>query len=213
TGSRARVIITARHPMQREMAERLGADVVLRPERGHRLYEQVVAVTGGEVLRPPIGKRAVRGGAPLVFECVGAGATIDDALRLTASGGTMVLVGVAGMPRGIDWTPVWLNEVKVHGSYCYADEEFRGESIDSFRLAVQLMAEGLDLSPLLTHRFALDDYAKALEAVTRKGSSGVLKAAFEFDPARLVASAAPAATAERGPGTAPAAPTTSAPAG
>jgi threonine dehydrogenase-like Zn-dependent dehydrogenase len=180
-GSRARVIITARHPFQIAMAERLGADVVLKPKRGPDFYRQVVAETGGEVLKPIIGKHVASGGADVVFECVGAHATVDDALRLTGSGGTMVLVGLAGIPKGIDWTPIWLNEVKVHGSYCYAIEEFDGERISTMELACRLLAEGkVDLSPMLTHRFPLDDYRIALETVTSKSRSGVIKAVFEF---------------------------------
>lgn len=180
-GSRARVIITARHPFQIAMAERLGADVVLKPKRGADFYRQIVAETGGEVLKPIIGKHVVSGGADIVFECVGANTTVDDALRLTNSRGTMVLVGLAGIPKGIDWTPIWLNEVKVHGSYCYAIEEFDGKRISTMELACRLLAEGkVDLSPMLTHRFALDDYRLALETVTSKSRSGVVKAVFEF---------------------------------
>ncbi|HET7035848.1 MAG TPA: zinc-binding dehydrogenase [Thermomicrobiaceae bacterium] len=181
---KARIIITARHPFQVAMAQRLGADDVVKPLRGAAFYRQIAALTGAEVLKPIIGKEVVAGGADVVYECVGSNATVDDALRLTASGGTMVLVGLAGVPRGIDWTPIWLNEVKVHGSYCYAVEEWHGERLPTMALALRLMAEGkADLSPLLTHTFHLADYRRALETVTSKGTSGVIKAAFAFpDP-------------------------------
>jgi len=47
------------------------------------------------------------------------------------------------------------------------------------------MADGrVDLSPLLTHTFALREYREALETVTSKGKSGVIKAVFAFDPDR-----------------------------
>jgi threonine dehydrogenase-like Zn-dependent dehydrogenase len=39
----------------------------------------------------------------------------------------------------------------------------------------------VDLAPLLTHTFALQDYRRALQTVTSKGKSGVIKAAFAFD--------------------------------
>ena len=181
-GSRARVIITARHPFQVEMAERLGADLIIRPKRGAGFYRQVAEATGARVLKPVIGKQIVLGGIDIVYECVGSPSTIDDSLRLTSSGGTMVLVGLAASPRGVDWTPIWLNEVRVHGSFCYADEEYEGESIPTLALALNLMAEGrVDLAALLTHRFALADYRHALETVTSKGKSGVIKAVFSFD--------------------------------
>jgi threonine dehydrogenase-like Zn-dependent dehydrogenase len=49
-------------------------------------------------------------------------------------------------------------------------------------VALRLMAEGkVDLEPLLTHRFRLDDYQEALATVTGKSSSGVIKAVFAFE--------------------------------
>lgn len=181
-GSRARVIITARHPFQVEMAERLKADVVIKPKRGAVFYRQIAEVTGASVYKPVIGKDVVGGGADVVFECVGSSSTVDDALRLTASSGRMVLVGLAGIPRGIDWSPIWLSEVEVRGSFCYAMEEFRGERISTMQLAVRMMADGtVELASLLTHQFKLQDYREALRTVTSKGKSGVIKAVFAFD--------------------------------
>ncbi len=182
-GSKARVIITARHPFQVEMAKLLGADEVIKPERGAAFYRQIAQVTGAAIYKPVIGKDVVSGGADLIFECVGSNSTVDDALRLTAASGRMVLVGLAGIPRGIDWSPIWLSEVEVRGSFCYAIEEFDGEQISTMRLAIKLMAEqGVDLSPLVTHRFSLSDYRNALQTVTSKGRSGVIKAVFAFEP-------------------------------
>ncbi len=181
-GSKARVIITARHPFQIEMARRLGADEVIKPQRGSAFYRQIAEVTGASIYKPVIGKDVVSGGADVVFECVGSSATVDDALRLTAASGRMVLVGLAGVPSGIDWSPIWLSEVEVRGSFCYADEDFEGERISTMRLAIKMLAERrVDLAHLVTHRFALADYRMALETVTSKGKSGVIKAVFAFD--------------------------------
>lgn len=180
-GSKARVIVTARHNFQQEAARRLGADIVLRGGGGLALYRDIVDQTGGEVLKPIIGKHVVRGGADIVYECVGSSQTIDDGLRLTAAGGTMVLVGLAAAPRGIDWSPIWMNEVEVRGTFCYATEEFEGKQSTTMELAVRLLAEAkADLSSLLTHQFALDDFRQALETVTTKGRNDVIKAVFAF---------------------------------
>jgi hypothetical protein len=44
------------------------------------------------------------------------------------------------------------------------------------------MAAGkLDLSPLLTHTFALEDYKRALHAATHKSRYELVKAAFVFE--------------------------------
>ena len=43
-----------------------------------------------------IGRRVLIGGADLTIECVGSGRSLDDALRLTAPGGRVILLGLAG---------------------------------------------------------------------------------------------------------------------
>lgn len=184
-GSKARIIVTARHPFQQEMAKKLGADIVIAPERGAAFYRQIADLTDASVHKPIIGKEVVNGGAKVVYECVGASGTVDDALRLTAPGGTMVLVGLAGAPDGVDWTPIWLSEVAIRGTFCYAIEQCDGQVLTTMQLAMKMLAEGrVDLAPLLTHTFALREFREALATVTSKGKSGVIKAVFAFDPVR-----------------------------
>jgi len=179
-GSRARVIALAKHPFQAEMARRYGADEVIRPVKGY--YHELAEMLGAALRKPIMGKPVVIGGADLVFDCVGSGASIDDALRFTRSGGKVVLVGLAALPKGVDWTPIWLNELQVRGSYTYGLESYQGRRMHTFQVALNLMAEGgVDLAPLVTHKFKLEDYRRALAAVARKGRSGVIKAVFAFE--------------------------------
>jgi L-iditol 2-dehydrogenase len=183
TGSKARILMTARHPFQIEMANRLGADEVIKPQRGDDFLRQIAERVGGEVIKPILGKHIVNGGVDMVFECVGADTTIDESLRLIRPGGTFVLVGIPKMPSGIDWTPIWFHEIDVHGSFGYAVHEFEGQSRSTMQLAVDLMADGrVDLAPLVTHRFRLSDYADALSTATSRGRNGVIRAVFEFNP-------------------------------
>jgi L-iditol 2-dehydrogenase len=71
----------------------------------------------------------------------------------------------------------------VQGSVCYGMEEFEGQRVSSMDIALQLMADGrVNLEPLITHSFQLEDYASAFETVLGKSRSGVIKAVFEFDP-------------------------------
>ena len=179
-GSKARVIALAKHPFQAEMAGRYGADEVIRLARGY--YQELAEILGARLYRPIMGKPVVVGGADLVFDCVGSGASIDDALRFARSGGKVVLVGLAALPKGIDWTPIWLNELQIKGSYTYGLELCQGQRMHTFQVALDLMAEGkVDLAPLVTHKFKLEDYRRALATVARKGQSGVIKAVFAFE--------------------------------
>jgi len=178
--SKARVVVLAKHPFQGEVVKRYGADQVIHLTRG---YSQELAQALGATPRQPLlGKPVVIGGADIVYDCVGSGSSLDDSLHFTRSGGKIVLVGAAGMPKSVDWTPVWLNEIEIKGSWIYGTELYQGKRIHTFQLALDLMAEGkVELPSLLTHKFQLEDYKRALAAVANKGRSEVVKAVFAFE--------------------------------
>lgn len=171
----ARVIVLARHAHQVELARRLGAAEVLRGARGDH-YVEVARLVGAKVLRPLLGPPVLTGGVDATLECVGAARSIDDALRLTRAGGVVVLVGLASVPRGVDWTPVWLREVAIRGSGYYAEERVDGRRVRAIELAMELLAAGrVDLRPLVTHRFALVDWQRAVAVALDRRSHRAVK--------------------------------------
>lgn len=179
TGSGARIIALVKHPFQGEMARRLGADVavLLRGRDGH--YEELADRLGGVLRRAMLGKRLLLGGADMTLECVGASRSIDDALHLTAPGGRVVLLGLGAISRFTDWTPVWLKELQLTGSYVYRWETWQGRRVRTLDLALEWMAAGkVDLGPLITHRFPLERYAGALTAAMAKADSRAFKVVF-----------------------------------
>jgi threonine dehydrogenase-like Zn-dependent dehydrogenase len=180
-GSGARVIVVAKYPFQGEMAPGFGADEVIYL-RERDCFEVVAEATGGKLYKPVLGKRVLVGGADIVYECVGSESSTDDSLRLARSGGTVVLVGLAAIPKRVDWTPIWLNELTVRGSFWCSTEMVQGRRVRTFQLALEWMAEGkLDLAPMVTHRFRLDDYKRALAITADKGRHRVVKSVFVFD--------------------------------
>jgi threonine dehydrogenase-like Zn-dependent dehydrogenase len=72
-----RIICVAKHERQKKEALRLGASEVVHP---NETYTKLPVMLGTEAYRPELGKPVVMGGAGRVFECVGAPATIEDAL-------------------------------------------------------------------------------------------------------------------------------------
>lgn len=180
-GSRARAIVVARYPFQAQMAQRLGADEVI-VGRQTNVLEAIARATNSKLLKPILGKPLFVGGADVVYECVGSDASLDDSLRLARSGGRIVLLGLAAVPKGVDWTPIWLNELTIEGAFWTGLETFRGRRVRGFELTLEWMAEGkLDLTPLVTHRFQLREYKKALEITLARGRHGVIKSVFIFD--------------------------------
>ncbi|MGQ9626574.1 MAG: zinc-dependent alcohol dehydrogenase [Anaerolineae bacterium] len=180
-GSRARVITLARYPFQGELAERYGADEVIYAGRGMDYYRAVAETFRARLYKPILGKRVMTGGADVVFECVGSDDSIDDALRFTRAGGRLVLVGLVGISKEVDWTPVWFKELTVAGTNSSSAERYEGQPVRDYALALQWLAEGkLDFSPLLTHTFPLSEYKRAIEVNMHKSRYKAIKTAFLF---------------------------------
>jgi L-idonate 5-dehydrogenase len=92
----------------------------------------------------------------IVFEASGTSAGLDTALRSVNRGGSVVQVGLLpGTPVPVPGSVIVTAELTLCGSFRFTGAEFQE--------AVTLLAEGLDVAPLLTARIALDS---ALEAFT-----------------------------------------------
>jgi len=180
TGFSGRLLVVAKYPFQAELARHYGADDVI-DARGD-IYQAIAERTGGTLHKPVLGKRVMMGGgAHVVYECVGLDNTVDDALRLAYPGGTVVLIGLIGATRKVDWTFVWLKELTVTGTLCSSSEDYVGQRKRCYQIILDWMAEGrLDLTPLLTHRFRLEEYKKALAMSFHKSQHQMVKAVFEF---------------------------------
>lgn len=180
-GSRSKIISVAKYRHQAEFAKTYGADHVICLDSVADYYKRFAEIIDGDLLRPIMGKRIIEGGADIVFECVGNTIAIDDSLRFVRSAGKVVLIGLASFPKGVDWTPIWLNEVTVKGSYWCSGETYLGEPTTTYKTAIKLLEEGkVSLDPLLTHRFRLEDYKKAVQANLYKSQMQMIKSVFCF---------------------------------
>ncbi|MFC9427051.1 L-idonate 5-dehydrogenase [Streptomyces sp. NPDC056987] len=102
----------------------------------------------------------------VAFEASGAPAALGPVLRATARGGTLVQVGnLPGAAVSAALGDLVTREINWVGSYRFVEE------IDDALLA---MRDGLDVSPVITHRFGLDRAGEAL-AVAADPASGSSK--------------------------------------
>ena len=169
-GSACRIVVVAKHPHQREAADRLGADVVVQAEEP---YPKLAQTLNARLYKPELGRPTAAGGADICFDCVGSGRTIDDALRFTRGGGSVILVGMPGIPRNIDWTAIWHKELVVKGSYTSEPA--------TFRRALELLVAQRDSSAgIAGAKFPLKDYRAAPQCALNTGQSKVIKAVFRF---------------------------------
>jgi L-iditol 2-dehydrogenase len=175
----ARISILARHRFQAEHAERLGASRVVLARGSY--VEALADAAGARLLKPVIGERIAVGGFDATYVCTSGRRAMQDALRFTRAGGTVVLLGNAGTLNGVDWTPLWLKELTLRGSLCYGVHTHTSPPQNAFAEASRLIAEGkAPLERLLTHTFPLGEYRHALAVAADKASARSVKVAFAF---------------------------------
>jgi L-iditol 2-dehydrogenase len=175
-----RIVVLAKHAFQAQLASHYGADEIVYLTKNKNYIYETAKSLHASVLEPLFGDPVVQGGADLIFECVGNKKSINDALRFARHGGKVVLLGLAGIIDGVDWTTVWLNELDIKGSFAYSTDEYQGKKMRTLQIAIELMRnEKVDLSPLVTHRFPLENYRDALQTVINKGKGSTMKVVFE----------------------------------
>lgn len=179
--SGARVIVLAKYPFQGELARQYGADEVAYLDKEGKYYNSIADLVDGKLFQPMLGKPVMIGGADVTYDCVGSEVSIRDALWLTRAGGTIVQIGL-GSTGKIDWTPLWFRELTMVGTLAYSTEEYQGQQVRCYQLALDFMAQGkVDLAPLLTHTFRLDNYRRALAMNMNKRRYQLVHSAFVFD--------------------------------
>ena len=169
-----RLIAVAKHPVQRDLARRLGADQVVGPDE---VFQRVRFATAARRLEATLGRPVLLGGADLVFECVGRADSLNDAVRVTRGGGRLVAVGMPGEEK-VDWAGIWQRELTVMGAYAYGAEPAAGGR-PTFALALEAAAS-LPLAELTGPLFSLGEYQDAIAYAMGAGRLGAVKVAFDL---------------------------------
>ena len=147
----ARVIVVEVNPRRRARAGELG-------------FETVDGLAGD----PAATVRDMTGGlgADVVLECAGVPATVDAALRMLRRGGRCAAVGIPTQGMELPIQRLVLDELELVGCRATAGE---------MRHVMPLVEQGrIRVRELITHRFALREYASAL-ATFHDPASGAIK--------------------------------------
>jgi threonine dehydrogenase-like Zn-dependent dehydrogenase len=177
---RVRVLAVARFAHQARLAERLGAHAVLPHAPARALIEAIAKETGAEAVEPWRGLPVLNGGADVVYDTVGKPGTLEVGLRVARSRARISVTGVEA-PRRFEWTPLYFKEIAVVGSNAFGVEEMGGRRQHAFEWYFELVrTHGLDLTPILTHRFPLAAWRDAFRAGFDQGASGAVKLLFDY---------------------------------
>jgi threonine dehydrogenase-like Zn-dependent dehydrogenase len=155
-----------------ELAQQMGASVL--PCRPDQLVDEVARRRGGRPLRPWSGRQWLQDGPGVVYDTVGSTESVETSLRLLETGGGLVISGVEP-PGPFEWTPMYFKEIRVVGSNAFGVEEVRGVRKHAFEHYFDFCAAGLDLTPLVTHRFPLAHWREAVLTLAHRQRSGAVK--------------------------------------
>ncbi|XP_076056952.1 sorbitol dehydrogenase-like isoform X2 [Oratosquilla oratoria] len=110
---------------------------------------------------------AVMGKEPTItIECSGAESSIRLGILATKSGGMLVLVGLGPPEIKMPIVNAAVREVDIRGIFRYAN---------CYPVALEMISSGkVDVKPLITHRFALEETIQAFETA-RTGAGGAIK--------------------------------------
>jgi len=172
------VVLVARHPVQRKMGERLGAAVTVSGR--HAAVQAAIRHAGARSHRSILGDEALSGGFSQVYDAVGSRGSLTDALRVTAPLGRLVLLGGPAEIRGLDLTLAWTRELRIDGTYVYGAEPSLPGRVHTMDEAIRLLVAHpeLPIGELVTHRFTLDDWRRAMGAALGRGRSGAIRVVF-----------------------------------
>jgi threonine dehydrogenase-like Zn-dependent dehydrogenase len=172
--------VVARWPAQAALAEKLGARV-FAPEPAEALLESLAEWSGGVLQRPwgglPV---AYPGGIDVVYDTVGAPQSVEVGLRVLATRGALVQLGVSA-PGRFEWTPWYFKELRLVGSNAFGIEEVEGRRQHGIAHYLDLVRAGrVDLGGMLTHTFPLERWRDAFTTLIEQGETGAIKVAFDL---------------------------------
>lgn len=151
------IVITDVNPYRLDLAEKMGAT------RAVNVKEQKLA----EVMR----ELGMKEGFDVALEMSGHPSAFADILPNTVYGGRIALLGIMPSAAAIDWNVVVFHSLTLKGIY-------GREMYETWYKMTSLIQSGLDISPVITHRFPYTQINEAIE-LAKSGNSGKIVLDFE----------------------------------
>ena len=144
------VVITDVNDYRLELARRMGATRAVNVGNGD--LQQVMHELG------------MTEGFDVGMEMSGVPSAFQTLLQCMNHGGKVALLGIPPAETAIDWNQVIFKGLEIKGVY-------GREMFETWYKMVAMLQSGLDLSPILTHQFAVDDFEQGFAAML-SGQSG-----------------------------------------
>ena len=145
------VVVTDQNPYRLQLALRMGAS-------------RIVNVTEGPPLPTVQQELGMKEGFDVGLEMSGSGAALQDMIANMCHGGKIAMLGIPSGEIRVDWHTIIFNMLTIKGIY-------GREMYETWYKMTAMIQTGLDISPVITHRFPFQDFEQGF-AVMRSGQSG-----------------------------------------
>ncbi len=144
------IVVSDVNPFRLELAKRMGATLAV--DARNRTMTEVQQELG------------MREGFDVGLEMSGAPSALRTMLANMCHGGKIAMLGIPSEQIAIDWNLVVFNMLTIRGIY-------GREMYETWYKMSVLLESGLDISPVITHRFHYSEFEKGFEAM-QQGLSG-----------------------------------------
>ena len=144
-----RVVVSDINDDRLELAKKMGVDAAINPSKTEirQVMEDLKIVEGFDV----------------GLEMSGSGIALKQMLSVMRNGGKISLLGLGNKPVDLDMNDIIGKGLTLKGIY--------GRKMDNWHQMSYMVQGGLDLSPVITHRFHYTDFQKGFDAM-KSGKSG-----------------------------------------
>lgn len=144
------IVISDMNPFRLELARKMGATLAVNP------VEQPIAEVQKQL--------GMQEGFDVGLEMSGSPAALRDMIANMSHGGKIAMLGIPAEPMSMDWRGVIFNMLTIKGIY-------GREMYETWYKMTVMIESGLDISPVITHRFNYLDYEKGFDAM-KSGETG-----------------------------------------
>lgn len=144
------VVITDINPYRMELAKKMGATLVLDARK--------------DSLQDAMKQLDMKEGFDVGMEMSGNSQAFTDMLKVMCHGGKIAMLGIMAQQAAIDWDYVVFNGLTIKGIY-------GREMFETWYKMTMMIMSGLDITPIITHRFDYKDYKEGFEIMV-SGKSG-----------------------------------------
>jgi threonine 3-dehydrogenase len=138
------IVITDMNPYRLDLARKMGATLAINP-----------AETSLAEVQKQLGMME---GFDVGLEMSGNPLALKDMIANMSHGGKIAILGIPSKEMPMDWRQVIFNMITIKGIY-------GREMYDTWYKMSVMIESGLDISPVITHRFAFEDFQQGFDAM------------------------------------------------